>query len=306
MPLMKIVRSKQINAPIDKVFGIISDLGQWQIWSPWLIMDPNTNVSVTDRKSYSWEGPRTGSGNMQIINESPNEFVDYNLNFLKPWKSKANVRMEVEEVDGGTKVSWSMDSTLPWFMFWMKKMMETYVGMDYERGLNLLKNYAEDGKVHSQINFVGESEYPGCNYLYIRNKTSISEMPQNMKKSFEDLMTFSYNTKGMRPQDSMCIYHKFDVPKDICDYSAAVPFDQLPSDIPSKYKIGKQEATKIYTLEHIGPYEHLGNAWSTLHTMIRSKELKVVKKYHPFETYGNSPKDTHPHELITKVHFAVK
>ena len=228
------------------------------------------------------------------------------MNFLKPWKSKAKVRMEVTENKGGTEVRWHMDSTLPWFMFWMKKMMETYVGMDYDRGLNLLKDYVEDGQVHSKLNFLGESQYKGCNYIYIKEKCTISDMPQSMKKNFEDLMPFAHRTEGLRPNDAFCIYHKFDAVKGICEYTAGVPYDKLPSDLPSHYKLGKQEAAKIYTLEHIGPYEHLGNAWSTLQTMIRSKELKIVKSYHPFETYGNSPKDTHPHELISRIHFAVK
>ena len=306
MPLIKIVKSKHINAPIDKVYGIISDLGQWQVWSPWLIMDPDTEVKINDRKSYSWEGTRTGTGNMQIVDEKQNSFVAYNLIFLKPWKSKAKVRMEVTKSNGGTDVSWHMDSTLPWFMFWMKKIMETYVGMDYDRGLNLLKDYAEDGKVHSKLNFLGESQYAGCNYIYIKEKCTIDEMPISMQKNFEDLMPYAHKTEGMRPHDAICIYHKFDAVNDICEYTAGVPYDELPSDLPSHYKLGKQEATKIYTLEHVGPYTHLGNAWSTLQNMIRSKELKIVKNYHPFETYGNSPKDTHPYELISRIHFAVK
>lgn len=306
MPLMKIVKTKHINAPVERVYSIIADLGQWQAWSPWLIMDPSTKVDVKSRKDYSWEGSRTGSGNMQIVNEVENQSVDYNLNFLKPWKSKAKTRMEVKESNEGTEVSWHMDSTLPWFMFWMKKTMETYIGMDYDRGLNLLKDYVEDGKVHSQLNFLGESNYNGSNYVYIKERTTIEEMPERMKSNFEDLMTFAHHTKGMRPQDAICIYHKFDAVKNVCEYSAGVPYDTLPNDLPSHYKLGKQEPTKIYTLEHVGPYEHLGNAWSTLQAMIRSKELKIVKGYHPFETYGNSPKDTHPHELISRVHFAVK
>jgi len=40
--------------------------------------------------------------------------------------------------------------------------------------------------------------------------------------------------------------------------------------------------------------------------MIRNKEIKIEKGYHPFETYGNSPKDTHPNELISRIHFAIK
>lgn len=131
-------------------------------------------------------------------------------------------------------------------------------------------------------------------------------MAENMKKNFEELMPYAHTTAGMRPQDAICIYHKFNPIKDICEYTAGVTYDSLPDNLPSHFKLGKQEATKIYTLEHIGPYDHLGNAWSTLHTMIRSKELKITKKYHPFETYGNSPMDTHPHKLVTRIHFAIK
>lgn len=164
---MKIVKSKIINVAIEKLYGIVSDLGQWQAWSPWLIMDPDTEVNVKSRKDYSWNGARTGSGNMQIVKEVNNQSVNYNLTFLKPWKSKAKVKMELIETSDGTKVSWYMDSTMPWFMFWMKNMMQTYIGMDYERGLNLLKDYAEDGEVHSKLNFIGESDYDSCEYIYI-------------------------------------------------------------------------------------------------------------------------------------------
>ncbi len=43
-----------------------------------------------------------------------------------------------------------------------------------------------------------------------------------------------------------------------------------------------------------------------MHTMMRNKEFKPVKKYHPFETYLNSPKDTDPKELRVRVNFAAK
>ena len=306
MPLVKIKKTKHINAPIEKVYDIVSDLSQWQAWSPWLMMDPDTHVDVKNKKDYSWEGVRTGTGNMQITQEVQNESVDYNLNFLKPWKSKAKVRMEVKSNDGGTDVSWHMDSTLPWFMFWMKKTMETYIGMDYDRGLNLLKDYAEDGKVNSRLNFLGESEYSGCNYIGIKRTCSIAEMADSMTKSYQDLIPFAHSKEGLRPNDSICIYHKYDAVKDICEYTAGVPYDILPSNLPSHYMVGKQKPTKIYTLEHVGPYHHLGNAWSTLQTMIRNKEIKIEKGYHPFETYGNSLKDTHPNELISRIHFAIK
>jgi len=90
MPKMKIAKTKQINAPISKVFAILNDMSSWSKWSPWLIMDPDAKVEVAaDNKSYSWDGDRVGSGHMKILREHDNRTVDYDLTFLKPWKSKA-------------------------------------------------------------------------------------------------------------------------------------------------------------------------------------------------------------------------
>ena len=64
-----------------------------------------------------------GSGNMNVTAENAPQSIDYDLTFLKPWKSRAKVRFELERKGDGTKTTWFMESSLPFFMFWMKKMM---------------------------------------------------------------------------------------------------------------------------------------------------------------------------------------
>ncbi|MGK0317049.1 MAG: putative transcriptional regulator YdeE/uncharacterized protein YndB with AHSA1/START domain [Saprospiraceae bacterium] len=307
MPKINIIKRKLINAPVEKVYETLSHMSTWQTWSPWLIMDPDTKVDVsTDDKSYSWSGKRTGEGHMEITHESKNKSINYDLTFLKPWKSEAKVKFTTTPKEGGTEVAWHMDSSLPWFMFWMKKMMTAFVGNDYERGLNLLKNYVEDGKVHSELNWIGESQYPGCNYLGIRRTCSIAEMPKLMETDFIKLMVYARSTDSADISGTFNQYHKFDFVKQIVDYTAGVPFKNIPDDAPSEFLRGSLAPTKLYTLEHKGPYEHLGNAWTTMYTMHRNKEINIKKGYHPFETYGNSPKDTDPKNLITYINFALK
>jgi predicted transcriptional regulator YdeE len=87
------------------------------------------------------------------------------------------------------------------------------------------------------------------------------------------------------------------------EYVSGVPVKSVPSNLPAGFSAGKIPATSVYTLEHVGPYQHLGNAWSTLYKMQRSKEIPVNKKIHPFETYHNNPSDVSLKELITRVHF---
>jgi len=188
MPAIHISRSKVIKASLSKVYKAVANLENWDTWSPWLIMEPEAVVTVADdKKSYHWEGKRVGEGRMAITEAVKNQSCRYDLTFLKPFKSKAKVGMDLKKVDGGTEVTWNMDSHLPFFMFFMKKMMETFVGMDYERGINLLKDYVEDGKIHSKLNFVGESDYAGCNYIGIKRDTTITLMPDTMGQDFEKL-----------------------------------------------------------------------------------------------------------------------
>lgn len=307
MPNIRVIRTQQIDAPVSKVYQTISSIKTWEHWSPWIIMDPDTVVEVAaDDKSYEWSGNRTGKGHMSISREEKDKSVDYDLTFLTPYKSKAKVTFTTTERDGGTEVAWHMDSSLPWFMFWMKKMMVGFIGNDYERGLHLLKDYVEDGEVHSKLNHIGNQAYAGCTFVGFKRTCSITEMPSLMQQDFEKLMSMAYQDERADPSGAFCQYHRFDFVKEIVNYTAGVPYSKIPTDLDPDLITGSLAASSIYTLEHVGSYHHIGNAWSTMYSMHRNKEISIKKGYHPFELYGNSPKDTKPHDLITYVNFAVK
>lgn len=66
-------------------------------------------------------------------------------------------------------------------------MMEAYVGMDYERGLNLLKDYVEKGAVQSKLEFKGESTFPGTKYIGAKTTCSTDEINKAMMENFEKI-----------------------------------------------------------------------------------------------------------------------
>ena len=53
--------------------------------------------------------------------------IEYRLSFLKPWKSVNETRFHLTEQGSGTKVTWSMQGSLPFFMFFLKGMMTGWV-----------------------------------------------------------------------------------------------------------------------------------------------------------------------------------
>ncbi|MFY0594455.1 SRPBCC family protein [Roseivirga sp.] len=306
MPQTNIQRSKHINASAEKIFSILNDFNHWSAWSPWLIMEPGVKVTIReDAKYYEWKGKRTGEGNMAVTKEVANESIDYDLEFLTPWKSQSKVRFEIKPEAEGCKVTWYMDGSLPFFMFWMKKMMEAFVGMDYERGLNLLKEYVEDGAIKSKLEFKGESNYPGTKYIGVNSTCTMEKIGDQMGADFGKLHAYKSANEGTAFGDVFCIYHKWDMVKRQVSYTACLGVDKAVNG-EAGFVSGEVPATKVYVLRHIGPYEHLGNAWSTLESMKRGKEFKHVKGIHPFEHYVNDPQEVSPEELITDIHFAIK
>ena len=307
MPKMHIDKSIEINAPSDKVFTTISDFHHWRPWSPWLVAEPEARVDIReDGKYYEWEGARTGAGNMTVLKESQNQSIDIDLTFLKPWKSTAKVYFKCEEQDGKTKVHWLMDSSLPFFMFWMKKSMTAFIGMDYERGLSMLKEYVETGKVRSQLNFKGYEDYPGCKFVGLKTETLLADLGPKMSADLQTLGEFFADKKDVVAGKPFSIYHKWDMVNRKASYTSGIPVIEIPNDLPAGMISGEIPKTKVYTLQHVGPYQHLGNAWSTINVMARNKEIKAVGGIHPFETYVNMPGEVADEELITEIHFAVK
>ncbi len=304
---MHVERKVTINSPVDKVYSVVSDFNHWTAWSPWLIMEPEATVNVADdAKYYDWEGKRVGFGNMKILKEDTNRRVDYDLNFLKPWKSNAKVSFILDSKGDKTDVIWTMDSSLPFFMFFMKKMMEGFVGMDYERGLNMLKEYVEDGEIKSQLEFVGTNSFDGFKYVGVKTETTIDELGTQMPSDFGKIEEFMKSNESIATGAAFSQYHKWDMVKKKVIYTSGVGVKEIPNDLPSDFVSGELPKTDIYTLRHVGSYDHLGNAWSTLYSMERNKELKCKKGIHPFEIYVNNPQEVAPKELITDINFALR
>ncbi len=306
MPKFNVSRSITVNAPAEKVFNILNNFNTWTLWSPWLVAEPDAKVNVADNaKYYEWEGKRVGSGNMTITNEKENKSIDIDLLFLKPWKSKAKVGFKLESDGEGTKVTWNMDSALPFFMFWMKKMMVAFISMDFDRGLKMLKDYTEDGKVHSELTFKGASQFSGFQYVGVETSCSIADLEKAMTVDFEKLTKYITEHTDNLAGKPLSIYHKWDFGKGQVRYTVAIPVKDI-SGVDGGYSTGNLPDTPVQSIEHKGPYHHLGNPWTVLSMMARNKEFKQNKKLPSFEVYQNAPGEVAENDLLTEVYFPTK
>ncbi len=307
MPRTHAEKSITIAASAEKVKSVISNFNNWEPWSPWFILEQETKITISpDGKTHEWEGKRIGSGIIKVIKEG-DSVINYDLKFLKPWKSQAKTDFIVEKIDDNTtKLTWTMDGSLPFFMFWMKTMMERLIGMDYDRGLLMLKDYIEKGHVDAKLEFLGESNYAGCKFVGVKSECTIDTIGEVMSADFKKLMEFANANGDVVTDEVFSIYHKFDFNKNRVVYTSGVGVKEEQQNLPAGLFNDSLPATKIHTVRHIGPYELSGNGWSAIMSMDRAKEFKQNKKIPPMEFYRNSPMDTEPKDLISDICMAVK
>lgn len=242
---------------------------------------------------------------MTVVKENSPQRMEMLIRFLKPWKSTAPVWFDLKQQGQVTEVTWGMTGSLPFFMFFMKKMMAAYIGMDYERGLQMLKDYVETGTVPSVLTFKGIQDYAGTTYLGIKTSCTMAEMDASMKADFGKLSGWAAANGGQVAGKMFSIYHTWDVVKGLVAYTAGIPVNQVPGTSPAGFFSSVIPSTKVNTIAHTGPYKHLGNAWTTQYMMQRGKEFKHRKGIDPFEVYLNMPGEVPDAQLVTEVHFPV-
>ena len=309
MPKIHIEESILINQKAEKIYKFLSDYHNWQQWSPWLLAEPDCHVKVSEKGDfYSWDGSIVGSGEITITETSKHfDFLTMDLQFLKPWKSFAKVAFYLEKKDDKTLLKWTMESSLPIFLFWMKKSMMAFISEDYRRGLRMLKDLIETGKTNSEITFQGLKKQKAKHYVGVKREVATQEIDTYMSKDFEKLMTLYHNQwKSYQAGPAFTLYHKWDMVGKKVKYTSAVPLTAIPGDLPADFIQGKLPEMAVYSVLHQGPYRHVGNAWSAGMMHMRNKKFKPIKKQAPFEVYWNSPKDTPELELKSEILFPAK
>lgn len=302
-------QSISISKHISVVSPVIGDFNSWSTWSPWLCMEKDCQVFIAGRPNevghrQEWDGQRIGSGNIEIT-EISDDLINYQLEFIKPWKSTSKVEFRLEGKGGETKVAWVMDGKLPIFMAFFKKIMRAGVESDFARGLSMLKDYLEKGRFVTDTEVTGHHEQAGFHYLGVRRSSSIEDMPSVMSKDFGQLMEWASSGQMPEPDDFVSFYHKYDLVKKRCDFTSALVYREKPENTQNIIA-GQIPSHNVLRVVHTGPYDYLGNAWSTVMAEQRNKKLKMNKKVPWYERYINSPEDVEPEELVTEINIPIK
>ena len=143
-----------ISASATDVFPYISHFEEWNNWSPWAKVDPNadfvlTGSGVDQRMEWASDNPDVGQGSQEVTTLESPTLMKTHLNF--EGQGIADASFHLQEQDGKTLVTWSLDSDMsektPLLLKpitnYFAVMMDGMIGPQYEIGLRNLKNLVE-------------------------------------------------------------------------------------------------------------------------------------------------------------------
>lgn len=149
--VFRVGRMRYIAAAPEQIFPLMNSLREGTRWSPF---EKDTDMKRTFSGSesgvgakYAWDGnSKVGAGDIEIIDSTPNARVVLRLNMLRPMKATNEVVYELEAVDGGTEVLWTMQGKQNIIGKVMNIFIncEEMVGREMERGLANLKKLVEN------------------------------------------------------------------------------------------------------------------------------------------------------------------
>lgn len=310
MPKYHVQRSIEINASPEKVFDVVADFGTWTTWSPWLCAEPEAKVTVSDDSAsigslYQWEGELVGQGEMEHQQLDRGKRIVSEIRFIKPFKSISEVTFDFEPAGEGTKLTWHMDGSLPWFLFWMVSKMDIFIGMDYDRGLKMLKEWIETGSVLTKTTIQGIQAIGPLHVLGTRAQCTMKTIGPSMEQSMARAIEILTQNNMCPESEAISVYHEFDMKAQSFDYTIGYLFPSEPTTVPDGLSYWSIPEVQALRVDHHGSYENLGNGWSAAMQYVRYKKLRQSKAG-TFELYKNDPKDTAPADLLTEIYLPLK
>ena len=311
MPSWSVARSIEIAAPVSKVYELIADFNTWTLWSPWLIADPQTTVQISDvpdrvGSKYSWKGEVIGQGEITHLSLEPNRLVQTDLRFIRPMQAVCKTGFQLESHGQKTLLTWNIDGSLPWFLFWLKPTIVDGIGDDYQRGLLMIRELAERGKISSQIDNMGIETFATLRIAGIEGTTGLFEFGQSFDQ-MRNRLDGEYREEGL-PLEGLLV----SVLKRTTSGPQGIEFligraipDSLVLPSHSKLVEWRYPACKVFHIRHTGSHEHLPNVLAVAGRLVKHQRLKLDKRF-KLLIHTTLPPETPADQLQTDLYLPLR
>ena len=134
-----------INTTTKKLKSQLTDFKEFNTWSPWVKLDPNTIYKYSTSEDtigtyFTWKGNRKiGSGSQKISHISDNKII-IDIFFENPWKHKATKTFTLDSNNQDSLITLNLlfETKIP-FLLNLFSNLNFILNNNYEEGLNSLK-----------------------------------------------------------------------------------------------------------------------------------------------------------------------
>lgn len=145
-----ITREILINNSVNNVYDYVRYHKNQREFNQWLSFDPNTKIELRGSEDgtsgaimhFESSHKKTGTGEWENTRLVPNERIELELRFLKPYQFTASgILYFIETKKGRTRLVWEYNSGMPWpkniTLLFMN--MDKIIGKDIEATLEKIK-----------------------------------------------------------------------------------------------------------------------------------------------------------------------
>lgn len=144
-------RSGVYQAKPEKIFPYLASFKKGNEWSPYMRVDPNMKVTYGGNdgevgSTLDFDGNmEVGTGRLEITRIVPNELVEMKLTMIKPIAGESMIHYALEDDNGATKFTWSMEGESGFFGKLMSVLIdcEKMMTEQYDKGIANLRPLVE-------------------------------------------------------------------------------------------------------------------------------------------------------------------
>jgi len=310
-------RSTRIDRPIATVFTLVNGYSTFNNWSPWAERDPSAVFETTGPASgvgahMEWDGdPRlSGKGTQEIIESVPFSLVRTRLEFDQ--QGEANAYFALNEVPGGTQITWGFDSDLTAGQSLITGLLARYFGLlfdrwiggDYETGLANLKTFAES---LPDVDFsdleVEVIDVDPVDILFIESDSTQepANIAEAMAAAYREILDFMTANQVEMTAQPITITRAWN--ETGYAFDAAIPVNRNDVEPSGRVQVGKSPSGRAVRVVHHGPYDRMMPTYEKLSAYMAAHGLEEGPV--SWEQYISDPGETAPQDLVTHIYFLI-
>ncbi|MBF2735696.1 MAG: SRPBCC family protein, partial [Betaproteobacteria bacterium AqS2] len=251
---------------------------------------------------HSWDSPKIGTGKLTNAElDAPRRAIQ-RLEFVKPFKSQAKVTWTfADDGQGGTKVTWRIDSGMPFVMRWMNRRMVRWLRSDFGCGLLRLRHLIDPSQPTMKFSFDGPCERPALRCVGRAFKGSIEDMKKEMGQHFDALSKLRKEGGAVvtrtdsfdQGNETIAVTYGVEPAEGASPPAGAAPFEVAGG--------------KYHKVTCTGSYDYMEYAWHQSFGSVQMNKHKFDKSRQGYELYVKGPAETDgPDGYVTEILLPIK